>query len=246
VSHTGSDALFEGLERIAGLAVAQQTVSSMLDVIVSLAKQLIPRADGVGVTLRHAGEWTTAAQTDGFVLDIDVRQYERDSGPCVSAAKDNRSYRVDDLSAEQRWAGFADDASASGVMSVLSTPLSAGEAATGALNMYSFTTDAFGEDAEKVATVLARHATIAIANKEALGDGELLNAQLREALLSREVIGEAKGILMERDALTSDQAFDALRVLSQAQNRKLREIAEEIVRSVGQRHERRVDVSDDE
>jgi GAF domain-containing protein len=238
VTHPDSDALFEGLERIAGLAVAHQTVQSMLDVVVSLAKQLVPQSDGVGITLRESQGWSTASHSDDFVVDIDVKQYKRDSGPCVSAAKENRQYRVDDLSAEHRWEGFAEDASPSGVRSVLSTPLVAADAPTGALNIYSFSPEAFGDEAQSIAAVLARHAAIALANKEALGDGELLNAQLREALKSREVIGEAKGILMERDALTSDQAFDALRVLSQGQNRKLREIAQDVVDSTSQREQK--------
>jgi GAF domain-containing protein len=235
-----SDGLFEGLEKIAGLALAQQTVQSMLEVVVSLAKQLVPNSDGVGITLREDHRWTTAAHSDHFVIDVDTKQYKRDSGPCVSAAKDDRMYRIDNLHIDERWPGFADDAEQLGVKSVLSTPLSSGQRPTGALNMYSFATEAFADGAELTATVLARHAAIAIANRRALGDGEHLASQLREAILSREVIGEAKGILMERDGLDSDEAFDALRALSQGQNRKLRTIAEEIVQTA--RDRRRKDV----
>jgi GAF domain-containing protein len=153
----------------------------------------------------------------------------------VSAAKDNQVYRIDDLEADDRWPGFANEAGDMGIKSVLSTPHSTGGSATGALNLYSFAAGAFAQEAQDTATVLARHATIAIANRHALGDGEHLANQLREAILSREVIGEAKGILMERDGLSSDEAFDALRALSQSQNRKLRTIAEEIVRTASDR-----------
>lgn len=224
-----TDGFLEGLEKIAGLAVAHHTVQSMLDVVVSLAKQLIPPADGTGLTLREEGLWKTTAHSDDFVIDVDAKQYEARSGPCLSAAKENSVFSADDLKADERWPEFGKAAAAVGVRSVLSAPLSAGQAAVGALNIYAFTPKAFGTDAESTATVLARHATIALANKAALGTGEELAEQLREALLSREVIGEAKGMLMERRKLTSDEAFDVLREMSQAQNRKLRTIADEIV-----------------
>ena len=237
MTHPETDALLSGLEKIAGLAVAQNTLQSMLDAVVSLAKELIPNADGSGLTLREEGRWTTTAHSDDFVVNVDARQYEARSGPCLSAATENRLYRVHDLSTDERWPAFAEAAAEAGVRSVLSAPMSAGRAATGAMNLYAFTPAAFDDDSEAIATVLARHAAIAVANKAALGDGEVLAAQLREALSSRQVIGEAKGILMEREKISSDDAFDRLRALSQAQNRKLRTIAEEVVSEANARND---------
>lgn len=207
MSNREGDALLKGLEQIAGLAVAQNTVQSMLEVVVSLSKQLVPAADGAGLTLRDEGRWTTTASTDDFVVDVDAKQYAVNSGPCLSSARVNESHRSDDLTTDDRWPEFAKAAAEVGVHSVMSAPLSAGTNAVGALNLYAFERDAFGSEAENIATVLARHATIALANRAALGRGEDLAEQLRDALLSREVIGEAKGMLMERGKLTSDEAL---------------------------------------
>lgn len=230
-----ADDLLQALERIAGLAVAHRTVQSMLDALVILARELIPTADGVGITLRADREWTTTSRSDDFVDEIDARQYQAKAGPCLSAATEQRIYRSNDLAADDRWPQFARQAAAAGVRSVVSAPLRAGQGVTGALNIYGLAPSAFTAVTDELATVLARHATIAIANRSAIGDAETLTDQLRDALKSREVIGEAKGILMHRESLTSDEAFDVLREMSQSQNRKLRTIAEEIVDGVRNR-----------
>lgn len=88
------------------------------------------------------------------------------------------------------------------------------------------------EETEQLATRLAHQAAIAIANSGSFVDSEEANDQLRDALASRDVIGQAKGILMERSDLTADEAFDEMRVASQRANRKLRDVAEDIVTKV--------------
>jgi GAF domain-containing protein len=133
------------------------------------------------------------------------------------------------MATERRWQEFSDDAEAAGIKSVLSIPLAVGGESKAAMNIYAKSVHAFDGSDEAAAVIFARQAGIVLANREAFARSEEVTEQLREALKSREMIGEAKGILMERESLTQDQAFDRLRELSQKTNRKLREIAEEIV-----------------
>lgn len=219
----------DGLESIAGLAIAHETIEAMLEVVASLAKQLVPGTDGAGLTLSEGGRWRTRASTDHFVDDVDAAQYESGSGPCLEAALEVSVVRSNDLSIDGRWEEFSTLAVQAGVRSVVSAPVSSGEASLGALNLYSFQAGAFMPDADNVVAVLARHAAIALVNRAQLGDGERLAEQLREALLSRELIGEAKGILMAIRGVSSEEAFELLRDLSQSQNRKLRTVAEELI-----------------
>lgn len=218
------------LEEVADLLLSEQTVESILEVVVSLAHQLIGSADGVGITLRSAEAWTTPAATNDLVTEIDAKQYERGSGPCVSAAVENKVFRAEDLTDEKRWPEFAADASASGVGSMLSVPLGPAGTPSGAMNLYSTRTHAFSKLDEAAATVFARQAGIVIANRQAFARSEEINNQLREALRTRELIGEAKGILMVRESFTDEEAFAHLRRISQNTNRKLRTVAEEVVK----------------
>ena len=102
----------------------------------------------------------------------------------------------------------------------------------GALDVYAAHEDRFAEAEVALARQLAEHAAVLVDHAIALQGAARLNEQLRQAMASRGTIGEAKGILMEREGCTSDEAFDMLRRASQRENRKLRELAEEIVAGV--------------
>lgn len=130
--------------------------------------------------------------------------------------------RCDDLRAETRWPGFARRAVALGVLSVLSFQLFAADDSFGALNLYSPDAAAFGPDSESTGILLASHAALAMAASRT-------QEGLLTAMDSREMIGQAKGILMERYKVTGVEAFGLLVASSQAVNRKLRDVAEHLV-----------------
>jgi GAF domain-containing protein len=149
-------------------------------------------------------------------------QYQAGEGPCLDAARHHQTVRSDDLRAEARWPRFARQATGLGVLSVLSFQLFAGDDSFGALNLYAADPAAFGQDSESTGLLLASHAALAMAAART-------EAGLLTALDTREMIGQAKGILMERYKITGVQAFGLLVASSQGMNRKLRDVAEHLV-----------------
>ena len=137
-----------------------------------------------------------------------------------------RTIRVADLEAELRWTRLVARARELGVGSMLAVQLFVDDQNLGALNLTSREADAFDDESEHVALLFASHAAVAMTGERAVG-------QLRAAVTSRELIGQAQGILMERFKITAELAFQMLMLASQDTNRKLRDIADELV-STGQ------------
>jgi GAF domain-containing protein len=136
-----------------------------------------------------------------------------------------------------RWRIFAELAERAGMHSVWSLPLKVRDRTTGALNLYSAAAEGVEGSSAETSRLLAREASVVLANASALMTAEQANHQLLEALMTRDVIGQAKGILMAREGLSADEAFDVMRRASQRTNRKLRDMAAEIVGGVGRRGE---------
>jgi transcriptional regulator with GAF, ATPase, and Fis domain len=132
--------------------------------------------------------------------------------------------------AHERYPEFSKLALAHGVQSTLSLPLVAGEQGIGALNLYANRPDSFSDDDEQIGMELATTAAVVLANASAYWTTFELSQNLSEAMKSRAVIEQAKGMLMARsETLSPDDAFDLLRKASQRENVKLRDIAQRIV-----------------
>jgi GAF domain-containing protein len=159
---------------------------------------------------------------------IDDDQYAADEGPCLTAIRTGQTVKVDSLRAEARWPAFTHRAEAEGIRSSCSVPLPVDHSIVGALNLYS-ASGPFGDRDEWTAHELAKQAAVTLANAVAFNRMQALVANLTDALASRDVIGEAKGIIMERQRCTPDAAFDILRMASQRQNIKLRALAQQVV-----------------
>jgi GAF domain-containing protein len=191
--------------------------------IVRAAVVNIPGATYAGISRvdRH-GRFVTPARTDEVVRRIDAVQYRTGQGPCLDAIREQTTVRVADLRGEPRWPAFAKAAADLGIRSMLAFQLYVRADGLGALNLYSADPDAFDDRDEQIGLLLASHASIAMI-------GAQQNEQLRAAMVHRDVIGQAQGILMERHSITSRKAFDLLVHASQLTNRKLRDIADELV-----------------
>ena len=193
----------------------------------------------MSITVADNGGYRTSNSTAEEALVLDQSQYDGNDGPCLEALRSGRQvasdwdgdgHRAMGTARGGRWPQVRAKAEELGVSAVLSTPLlQAPDQAIGALNIYSRDGDGFGEDERRTAELLGEHAAILLSNALALIGATNLNEQLRAALASREIIGEAKGIIMERQSCTRDEAFDILRRASQRENRKLRDLAEELV-----------------
>jgi transcriptional regulator with GAF, ATPase, and Fis domain len=184
-------------------------------------------ADMAGLTVRdQRGRPTTAVFTDDAVVSIDQAQYDHGRGPCLDAARTHAILRVDDTAADRRWPEFARVASSNDVRSSLSVPLVVGDEGLGALNIYDRRV-AYFEPAERQQTSALFAGQCSIA---ALYWGVATEAtNLAAALLSRATIEQAKGIVMATTGCGADEAFNLLREQSQTENRKLRDIAAEVV-----------------
>lgn len=178
--------------------------------------------------------------TDAESPEIDQAQYREDKGPCLDAWRGNVVLRVPRVrDAAQTYPGFAAACLQHGVQSTLSLPMRGGDVALGAMNLYSRSEDGFTEQDESLGTDLAAAGAAVLLNISAYWTAFDLSAQLNEAMASRAVIEQAKGMLMAQSpALTAEVAFTLLRAASQRENVKLREIAARIV-------ERRTDVPGD-
>jgi GAF domain-containing protein len=226
-----SDDVALAVTELAQLLVAEEGVENTLQRIADLAARVIPDCDAAGVTLYVEGKYVTAAHTDGRTLEVDEGQYSRDEGPCLQAMRDRAVLRIDIDEAADRWPEFLDDARRSGIRSFLAAPMLLKGQAIGALNLYSSHPHGFSALDDVLIALFTGQASIAVANAKTYADAVELTRQLKEAIASRAAIEQAKGILMAREAIDPDQAFERLRTWSQSRNIKLRDIAKEVVDS---------------
>jgi GAF domain-containing protein len=205
---------------------AQPTVEATLQRVVDVARMIVPGCHHAGVTLVRRGRPETPAATDEVSAEVDRVQYEAGEGPCLSAIAEEAPVRTDDLAAEDRWPRFSRPAvERTGVRSVLAYRLFTDEDTFGALNLYSREPASFDDDALAIGTTLAAHAALALSRAR---EREQI-AGLEQAVASNRSIGMAIGILMAINRVSQEEAFDLLRVTSQRTNRKLREIADDVV-----------------
>jgi GAF domain-containing protein len=195
-----------------------------------VAVKAVPHTTFAGVTMMRRGAPVTAAFTDPGSPEIDARQYESDAGPCLDAFRDGSSHAVEDTGEDDRWPEFAAAARAHGIRSTLSLPLAVAESTLGALNLYSSQPSAYSHaDADALESFVA-HSAAVLASAQAYWSAQALADQLQTAMRSREVIDQAIGILMERHRCSPHDAMERLREQSQQENRKVRDLAEELVR----------------
>jgi hypothetical protein len=222
------------LHELTRLLLAAETVQDVLRRVVVVARNVIPSADLVSITIRHQdGTLETPVGTAREAVELDQSQYRAGNGPCVDAADPaGPAYALsNDLHSETAWPTFASDAAAHGYKSVLSTALLPSPddvRFTGALNVYSSRADAFDHSARDLAFLLSTHGSLALAlaqTRGTLAGADKVAVDLRRAVESRTLIGQATGILMARRGLTADQAFEVLSRTSQNRNIKLARLA---------------------
>jgi GAF domain-containing protein len=223
------DRLDQSLSQLGAVLFTRTQLDELLHLTASLGRESIGGARSVSVSLLHEGRFTTPASSDEGAVRVDAVQYEGNGGPCVEAAREGRRVDVCDEAGWSRWPEVHREARKQGLGSVMSLPLTADGSTIGALNVYSDRPKGFDPAEIERGSKFARVASVVLANAEAFATREAMAAQLREALETRDIIGQAKGILMERETISGEQAFDVLRRASQATNVKLRELASRYV-----------------
>ncbi|WP_370644439.1 GAF and ANTAR domain-containing protein [Nesterenkonia sp. LB17] len=203
----------------------QESPEAILELVVAAAIELIPGAEEASLSVVTGREEVeTVAPSSELLRRLDDLQVELTEGPCLEAIYSEQTIRVRDMATEARWPVFAEKATEAGVGSMLAFQLYVVGDNLGALNLYSSQVDAFDDDSEHVGLIVASHAAVALADAQQV-------SQLHEAVQSRDVIGQAKGILMERYKITGHQAFLLLAKASQHSNKKLQVLAEDLVNS---------------
>lgn len=223
VSYDGQDELAGAFAEFARSVQQQSDPDSTLVEIVRAAVDLIPGCDEGSISV-VLGRKTVSSQAPSSELPVavDALQQSTGQGPCLDAAYVHETVRVPDMSRETRWPLFGARALEAGAAGMLACQLYVEGDDLGALNLISRTADAFDEESEHVALMFAAHAAVAYAT-----------AQQREAaartVATRQLIGRAEGIIMERHRVTAEQAFTMLVRVSQHRNVKLRDVAEQLV-----------------
>jgi GAF domain-containing protein len=206
-----------------------------LDQVVGLAVTTIEGCDFAGIFLLRGDSVTTPVCSDSVVIEIDALQHSTGEGPCLDALSAASAVYAEDLGDDLRWPTFGPEAVAQGMRSLLAIPLVL-DGAPGALNLYARYPRAFGVIDRGRGLLLAALAGLAFTAARAHEEEERKSTQLHAALATREMIGQAQGILMERERISPDQAFDILRRASQHLNLKLRVVAQSLV-DTGERPE---------
>jgi GAF domain-containing protein len=204
------------------------TLGDTLLHVAQLACRAAP-ADMAGITMLVDGVPSTAVFTDAEAPDIDKAQYGSGQGPCLDAFRNQKVYRMESTATDPRWPEFARLAAAHGINSTLSLPITARDEGLGALNLYTRAEAGFSEADEKRMMTFATHSAFVLTNAQVYWDARLLNENLNQAMQSRATIDHAVGIVMATGGKNSREAFQVLVRASQRENRKLREIAAEIV-----------------
>jgi GAF domain-containing protein len=220
--------LAERMAALARAAAAPRKVENVLSDVTAAAKELVPGVDTAGVLMiGKGGKWDSLGVTSDLPHLLDELQIKYGEGPCVEAALDETIVRTDDFRTEKRWPQYSPAVVELGVLSGLSFKLYTADRTAGALNLFAFEPNAFDGEAETIGTVLAAHAAAAIL---ASREGE----ELQSALSTRDRIGQAKGIIMERFGVDDVRAFEMLRRLSQDSNTRLVEIAQRVIETRGE------------
>jgi GAF domain-containing protein len=223
------EGLDNAIRSLSRLLLAEETFETTLSRVASLACRTLENCDMASVTLMNDRRPSTPVQTDPVAGELDAVQYRSEKGPCLEAYSVRQVVRGKVPEYAERWPEFTTAAAAAGIRSTLSVPLVASDRPLGALNLYSKAAESYDETDEETAVLFSEQASVACANAEVYWRTCSLTEHLREALESRDVIGQAKGILMVRRGCTPDRAFEALRQASQHRNIKLRSVAEQVV-----------------
>lgn len=219
----------EGFERQLADAVrelnAQEDPPHTLETIVAITPEFFGSCDFVGVSLVDRQGIHTPAASNEKLRELDESQYRAGQGPCYDAIRHHATVLVDDLATDTRWPDWGRAmVSELGIRSSLSFRLfTRPDDSRGALNVYSTEPAAFDDEDLLHGQTIAAMCAVALARS-------LHDEQLAAALESRTVIGQALGMAMERYGIDEDTAFNVLRRIASHDNRKIRDLAAQIVR----------------
>jgi GAF domain-containing protein len=218
----------DALDGLARLLLAEEDTQSLLERVVDLVPRLLPAGVEASITLVRDQRATTAAHSGALASELDESQYRLGGGPCLEAALGGQFVQITDARTEDRWPDYMPVFLRAGALSSMAVPVPATQLSAG-LNVYARVAHAFTDPHRRDVTEFAAYAAVALTNMDALQDARDQARNLRVAMESRAVIEQAKGILIERYKVSVDGAFRLLAEASMRSNRKVRDLAEQLV-----------------
>ena len=219
----------EAFAELGRSVVGEVSLGQVLARAAELAGACIPGAEEVSVTLLEGGAARTVAFTGRLAATWTSGQYQAGFGPCLDAAENGQTIRLDDTGAESTYPAFAAVAARQGVRSVISVDMPMPQRILGGLNVYRFDDGVLSRESQELLQVFAGYAAVALANHSLYASAVALSANLQTAMQSRAVIEQAKGVLVARLRCTPEEAFSHMVEQPQRANRKLRDIAADTV-----------------
>lgn len=232
------DPMTETFRRVQSLVLDMPEVDAFLTELAGAAAAVVAPSASCGINVYRDGQLVTAVSSDARAAVLDETQYELDEGPCLQALRTGVAVHVSDSATEDRWPPYLELARRHGLTSSLSLPLVVDSQTVGVLNLFVFDEpDPFEQTRYELGLRYAAEAAGALQLLSRLTGDHLVRQQLEQALSSRSIIDRAIGILIERQHCTGDQAFILLRRVSQHTNRKLRDVAVDLIETTsGEQH----------
>ena len=223
-----------GIDALSGLLAGSLGLIDLLTQVATFTQLAIPGADGAAVTLLRVQATDSGvaelAASAPFVAAIDEIQYVTlGEGPGITAVQERRAVRSGSLGGEKMWPRFGPRVGRTGVHSALALPLVLPDRVVGAITVYAYGKDVFDSRAEELGESFATPAAAAVHNAQVLAEALALNVQLTKALSSRPVIDQAIGLIRGRTGRSAEDAFGQLQAMSQAEHRKLTDVAQSVL-----------------
>lgn len=229
-----AERLVESLSALPGLLTGEEPLERTLGRVAVLCCRTLPHCTSATIVLQRAdGKPEATVSSEEGADDLNRVQIEAGRGPCIEALERDTVIRTDQP--DDRWPEFSAVAGDHGIRAGVCMPIPPQGPALGSLNLFTDTEGGLTELHELIASMFAAQCALAIQGEHARERAAALALQMKEALASRAVIDQAKGVVMAQRGCTADEAFDALAKESQSANRKLREVAADVVRSAQRR-----------
>ena len=214
--------------------LGEEPLTRVLERVAHAAADALPGGFEVSVTLVEDQRPRSVVFTGDLAVHLDERQYEDSFGPCLDAARTGRTIALPDMAHEESYPDFARQAARQGVTRSLSVGLPVPGRTVGGLNLYGRDRTGFDEATVAAAEAYAGQVSVVLANAALYARAAEQVQQMREAMASRSVIEQAKGMLMAARRIGADEAFSELSRMAARSNRKVRALAEEIVERKGE------------
>ncbi len=223
------------LEDLGRLRFGEMNVEDAIREIVHTTHSIFA-VDGAGLMLSDADQQLrSVAASDQRFEHLEVLQLRHGEGPCIEAYDGKKLVGVEDLASDGRWPDFSQAATARSVRAILASPLPYNQDAVGVVAVLSEKTRPWSPEGELALLAFTDLAALLIASMMMGERQSVMSQQLQGALDSRQVIEQAKGVLIGTQQISAREAYERLRSQARSQRRKLTEVCADAVRAASKK-----------